>query len=152
MAKAKTKAAPAKNESSLPFDKAAILEEIESFKATKLAPIREQIKVIEEERRGLDRRLADLRQLEAELSGKAVDGGMASGGRKRRTKEDKMKLAAKIHDHLKSDVGTKYTPKELREFSDGVEVRELVALWNSTNKDKKIHNEGNKSNSRYFVE
>jgi hypothetical protein len=62
--------------------------------------------------------------------------------------------ARAVYDRMKKDKGNRFASKELEGFAGGVVVRDLVKLWNTkgaANNGEKIHREGDKSTSRYFL-
>jgi hypothetical protein len=139
------------------FDLAAFKAEKEALEAKYLAGVREEITQLQEQRRTIDTRLNELNRLESEITGHAYRLPAAGKNRRPRTStEDKLAVAKVLFDKMHGSKLNKFRGVDLKDFSDGMPVAALVALWNESaavkdDKTKAIHSEGEKGGKAYWV-
>lgn len=138
-------------------EEAALEEKRKAIRDKQLEPVKEAIQKLQAERRDIDEKLNELNAIEAELEGRSLSKSIRSGGtgkRRRLKEEQKLELAKGIFTYLSKSKGNRHARKDLESYSDGVAPAALIELWNekgAENNGQKIHIEGKKSLTRYFL-
>jgi hypothetical protein len=138
-----------------------IRREIEAFKQSRTAPIRDAIGKLEQQRDEIMAKITHLHELLAEIEGQppARAAKPKEGARPRATKAQMaergrdLALAGKsIHAHLSRAKGKGFTARKLRStLSPDLNVSKAVQAWNRTNPENPIKEEGKGAGRTYAV-
>jgi hypothetical protein len=137
------------------FDVDGYQKELEALREKHLTGIRGKILELGAQRRQIDEELNKLNAVENSITGHASRAPVGGTGKKKRvTSEEKLTLAEVIFEKMHGSKLNKFSSTDLKDFSNGIQPRELISIWNQhhkADKSKSIHTEGAKAATRYWV-
>jgi chromosome segregation ATPase len=131
-------------------------ERREKALAAVIEPLREERATLAQSINEANTRIGEIDRQLAKLTGQKLKEHKATAGKRRprMSDDEKIERAKIVVEKMKASKGNKFRPGELESFIAPLKMREIVDLWNdkgAKDRSEKIHKEGDKATTRYFI-